>query len=318
MKKGIFSGLLSVLLLISFLNVSTFISSAALQPTMPPSGYDRVNNNIPHGQVSYINYQSKATNGQRRARIYLPPGYSTANKYSVMYLLHGIGGNEDEWYHNGAPHTILDNLIAAGEIDPFILVLPYGDAKAAGVDGWENFTKDLLESLIPHIESNYSVYTDAKHRAIAGLSQGGAQAINIGLPNADKFHYVGGFSSSPIMKQNNQLFPDGGTKVKQNLKLLFLSCGTADNLIFSNNRLVDYCKKNNIDHVEWLLQNYGHDWTVWKPSLWNFARMACAAGFTEPGETAPTPPPTPTTPPTPRSAFHELKQRNITVLILQQ
>jgi len=176
MKKGIFSGLLSVLLLISFLNVSTFISSAALQATMPPSGYDRVNNNIPHGQVSYINYQSKATNGQRRARIYLPPGYSTANKYSVMYLLHGIGGNEDEWYHNGAPHTILDNLIAAGEIDPFILVLPYGDAKAAGVDGWENFTKDLLESLIPHIESNYSVYTDAKHRAIAGLSQGGAQA----------------------------------------------------------------------------------------------------------------------------------------------
>lgn len=307
MKKNIFSILLSILLVASFLNVSTFVSTAALQPTMPPSGYDRVNNNISHGQVSYINYFSKATNSQRRARIYLPPGYSTAKKYSVMYLLHGIGGNEDEWYQNGVPHVILDNLIASGEIDPFILVLPYGNASAGGVDGWENFTKDLLESLIPYIESNYSVYTDAKHRAIAGLSQGGAQAVNIGLPNADKFYYVGGFSSSPIMKQNNQLFPDGGAKVKQYIKLLFLSCGTADNLIFSNNRLVSYCKQNNISHVEWLLTNYGHDWTVWKPSLWNFARMACEAGFTEPGEVEPTIPPTPTPPPTPRSAFSRIE-----------
>lgn len=292
MKKSVLSTFLAILLTMSFINVSTVTLSAASLPTMPPSGYDS-NRNVPHGQVSYINYQSSATNSQRRARIYLPPGYSTSKKYSVMYLLHGIGGNEDEWYNNGAPHLILDNLLAEGKIQPFILVLPYGNAAASGVDGWENFTKDLLDSLIPYIEKNYSVYTDAKHRAIAGLSQGGAQSMNIGLPNVDKFPYIGGFSSSPITKQNNQLFPDGGAKARANLKLLFLSCGTADNLIFSNNRVRDYCKSNNIPHTEWLLQNYGHDWTVWKPSLWNFAQMACAAGFTDE-----TPAATPTTTPT--------------------
>ncbi|TYQ15315.1 UNVERIFIED_CONTAM: endo-1,4-beta-xylanase [Acetivibrio alkalicellulosi] len=314
MKKRVLSSLFTILMLMTVLIASKVTLTAAVSPTMPPAGYDQVRNNVPRGQVSYITYQSRATNSQRRARIYLPPGYSTSNKYSVMYLLHGIGGNEDEWFNHGAPNVILDNLIASGEIQPFILVLPNGNAAAQGVDGWENFTRDLLESLIPHIESNYSVHTDPKHRAIAGLSQGGAQSLNIGLPNADMFHYVGGFSSSPITKQNNQLFPDGGTKVRQNLKVLFLSCGTSDNLIFSNNRVRDYCRTNNIPHTEWLLQGYGHDWTVWKPSLWNFARMACAAGFTDASPTTPAPTtPAPTTPrpsSDPISAFTRIEAEN--------
>jgi endo-1,4-beta-xylanase len=304
MKRKFLGALLIVILLVPSLFVTASISSAASLPTTPPSGYDQVKN-VPHGQVSYINYQSTATNSQRRARIYLPPGYSTSNKYSVMYLLHGIGGNEDEWYNNGAPNVILDNLIAAGQIQPFILVLPNGNATGNGVsDGWENFTKDLLDSLIPYIEKNYSAYTDPQHRAIAGLSQGGAQSMNIGLPNVDKFPYIGGFSSSPITKQNNQLFPDGGIKAKANLKVLFLSCGTSDNLIFSNNRVRDYCKTNNIPCTEWLLQGYGHDWTVWKPSLWNFAQMACAAGFTNQISVTPTSTPTPTSTRTPTPTKH--------------
>lgn len=292
---SILAVLLAVLLAIPVCSMA-----AETLPTFPPSGYDQVKNNIPHGQVSYITYQSMATNSQRRARIYLPPGYSTNNKYSVMYLLHGIGGNEDEWYNGGAPNVILDNLIAAGKIQPFILVLPNGNAKGAGVwDGWENFTKDLINSLVPYIESHYSVHTDAQHRAVAGLSQGGAQSLNIGLPNVDKFPYIGGFSSSPITKQVNQLFPDGGTKVKANLKLLFLSCGTADGLISNNNRVRNYCKSNNIPCTEWLLPGNGHDWSVWKPSLWNFAQMACAAGFTD--QT------TPTSPSEPTSAFTQIE-----------
>ena len=283
--------ILAVLLAVLFAIPVCSVAAETL-PTSPPSGYDQVKSNIPHGQVSYITYQSTATNSQRRARIYLPPGYSTNNKYSVMYLLHGIGGNEDEWYNSGAPNVILDNLIAAGNIHPFILVLPNGNATGTGVsDGWENFTKDLINSLVPYIESHYSVYTDAQHRAIAGLSQGGAQSLNIGLPNVDKFPYIGGFSSSPITKQVNQLFPDGGTKVKANLKLLFLSCGTADGLISNNNRVRNYCNSNNIPYTEWLLPGNGHDWSVWKPSLWNFAQMACAAGFTD--QTTPTPTPDP-------------------------
>ncbi|MGB8451625.1 MAG: endo-1,4-beta-xylanase [Anaerocolumna sp.] len=293
-----------VVLLAVLLAIPVCPAAAETLPTLPPSGYDQVKSNIPHGQVSYITYQSTATNSQRRARIYLPPGYSTNNKYSVMYLLHGIGGNEDEWYNSGAPNVILDNLIAAGNIQPFILVLPNGNATGTGVsDGWENFTKDLINSLVPYIESHYSVYADAQHRAVAGLSQGGAQSLNIGLPNVDKFPYIGGFSSSPITKQVNQLFPDGGTKVRANLKLLFLSCGTADGLISNNNRVRDYCKSNNIPYTEWLLPGNGHDWSVWKPSLWNFAQMACAAGFTD--QTTPTSTPTPT--PGPRSAFTQIE-----------
>lgn len=291
--------ILAVLLAVLFAIPVCSVAAETL-PTSPPSGYDQVKTNIPHGQVSYITYQSTATNSQRRARIYLPPGYSTSNKYSVMYLLHGIGGNEDEWYNSGAPNVILDNLIAAGKIQPFILVLPNGNATGTGVrDGWENFTKDLINSLVPYIESHYSVYTDAQHRAIAGLSQGGAQSLNIGLPNVDKFPYIGGFSSSPITKQVNQLFPDGGTKVKANSKLLFLSCGTADGLISNNNRVRDYCKSNNIRYTEWLLPGNGHDWSVWKPSLWNFAQMACAAGFTDQNTPIPTP--------DPKSAFTQIE-----------
>ena len=284
--KGEVKMRLKALMKILFILMIFFVTPVSLfaetLPTTPQTGYDQVQSNIPHGQVSYFYYQSAATNSQRRARIYLPPGYSTSSKYSVLYLLHGIGGNEDEWYNNGAPNVILDNLLAAGKIKPFIVVLPNGNATGTGIsDGWENFTNDLLHSLMPYIEKNYSVYNDSKHRAIAGLSMGGGQSLNIGLPNVDTFPYIGGFSSAPNTKDVNQLFTN--TNIKQLLKLLFLSCGTADSLISNNNRVRDYCKANNIPYSEWLIQGAGHDWSVWKPSLWNFVQMAGVAGFTDYG-----------------------------------
>jgi endo-1,4-beta-xylanase len=249
-------------------------------PAGAPNGYDAPRNNIAHGQVSYINYWSSVTNSQRRARIYLPPGYSSSNKYSVLYLLHGVGGNEDEWYNNGSPNVILDNLIADKKVAPFIMVLPNGNMGDSDVwTAFEKFTGDLLNNLMPYIEDNYSVYTDASHRAIAGLSMGGGQSLNIGLPNADKFAYVGGFSSAPNTKDVSQLFTN--PNIKSLSKLLFLSCGTADNLISNNNRVASYCKSNGIDYKEWLVQGAGHDWTVWKPSLWNFSQLAQSAGFND-------------------------------------
>ncbi|CUH92940.1 non-reducing end alpha-L-arabinofuranosidase family hydrolase [Herbinix luporum] len=258
------------------------VRAAETLPATPPSGYDRVNYGNPQGQVSYITYYSTATNSQRRARIYLPPGYSTNEKYSVMYLLHGIGGNEDEWYNNGAPNVILDNLIAAGKIDPFILVLPNGNASGNGVaDGWENFTKDLINSLIPYVESNYSVKTDSQHRALAGLSMGGGQTFNIGLTNLDIFPYIGAFSAAPNTYSTSRLFPDNGAAAKSKLKLLFISCGTNDNLISFGAGVHNFCNSQGIPHHYWLIQGGGHDWNVWKQSFWNFAQMACAAGFTD-------------------------------------
>ncbi|HEX3047038.1 MAG TPA: malectin domain-containing carbohydrate-binding protein, partial [Bacillota bacterium] len=289
-----FSVLLIGLLLITFLFVTITNLSADTLPSTPPSGYDQVQN-VPHGQVSYINYQSTATNSQRRARIYLPPGYSTSNKYSVLYLLHGAGGNEDEWYNNGVPHVILDNLIAGGKIKPFVLVLPNGNATGTGIsDGWSNFTNDLLNCLMPYIESHYSVYTDRLHRAIAGLSIGGAQTLNIGLTNMNLFPYIGGFSSGgPIFYSTSKLFPDPAA-TRQQVKLLFLSTGTNDSGKYNSDNVDSFCTSNNIPHTYFIIQGAGHDWTVWKPSLWNFAQMACNAGFTEYGTNTPTSGPTPT------------------------
>jgi enterochelin esterase-like enzyme len=252
-------------------------------PSTPPSGYDQTRSSTQKGQVSYIYYQSSATNTQRRARLYLPPGYSTSNKYSVMYLLHGIGGDDNEWYDNGAPHVIMDNLIADGRINPFVLVLPNGNADEGGSgDGWETFTSDLLNSLIPYIESNYSVYTDREHRALSGLSMGGGQSLNIGLTNLNKFPYVGGFSSAPNTYSNDRLFSNPAT-TRQQLKLLFLSIGTNDDIRSYNDRVSNFCNSNNIPHTYFIIQGAGHDWNVWKQSFWNFAQMACDAGFTTGG-----------------------------------
>ncbi|WP_244648278.1 carbohydrate-binding protein [Ruminiclostridium herbifermentans] len=273
-------------------------------PVLPPSGFDQVQSNVQRGQVSTFTYFSKATNSNRNARIYLPPGYSTNNKYSVLYLLHGYGGNENDWYSGGgSANVILDNLLAQDKIKPFIVVIPNANATGAGIsDGYLNFKADLLNSLIPYVESKYSVYTDREHRAIAGLSLGGAQSINFGLTNLDVFGYVGGFSpGGPASITNTNFFPDPSTTKRLN-KLLFICIGTNDSMGFSES-VVNSCKQYGIPHTYFLIPGRGHDWTVWKPSLWNFAQMACASGFTDYG---------PVTPPEPISAFEKIEAEKYT------
>jgi enterochelin esterase-like enzyme len=158
---------------------------------LPPTGFDQARSSIQHGQVNTVTYQSSAINSQRNARIYLPPEYSTSKKYSVLYLLHGYGGNEGEWFTGGSANVIMDNLIADGNIQPFIIVTPNANTSAISD---AKFPDDILNSLIPYVESHYSVYTDRLHRAIAGLSYGGPQSYNIACTNMNKFAYVGGFS----------------------------------------------------------------------------------------------------------------------------
>ncbi|HEX3029050.1 MAG TPA: carbohydrate-binding protein [Clostridia bacterium] len=258
------------------------LMAADALPTLPPSGFDQTQSSISHGQISTFTYHSSATNSDRKARIYLPPGYSKSNKYSVLYLLHGYGGNENDWSTGGgSAGNILDNLLAQGKIKPFVCVMPNANATGTGVsDGYVNFKNDLLKSLIPYVESNYSVYNDRLHRALAGLSLGGAQSMAFGLTNLDKFAYVGGFSpGGPANISGTNMFPDPAA-TKQLIKLLFLCIGTNDNTSFCEG-IVNSCKQNNIPYTYFLIPGRGHDWTVWKPSLWNFSQMACAAGFTE-------------------------------------
>ena len=256
---------------------------AAAQPIAPmPANFDIVKENIPHGKLDTISYSSKTVGSVRRALIYTPPGFSKKKKYPVVYLLHGIGGDEKEWLNGGHPQVILDNLYAENKIEPMIVVLPNGramkDDRAGGnimapekVQAFATFEKDLLNDLIPFIEKKYPVIADREHRAIAGLSMGGGQSLNFGLGNLDKFAWVGGFSSAPNTKPPAELVPDPNA-AREKLKLLFISCGASDGLIQFSTRTHNYLKKNNVPHIYYIEPGV-HDFKVWRNGLYMFSQL---------------------------------------------
>jgi len=274
---NLFIFFISILFLLIFKNVS----SQTIQP-ITPKGFDEYRDNILHGAIDTVIYYSKTVGTKRRALIYTPPGYSKTKKYPVLYLLHGIGGDEKEWYKGGQPHIILDNLYAEGKIVPMIVVMPNGramkDDRATGnifdsdkVQAFANFEKDLINDLIPFIEKKYSVLKDREYRAIAGLSMGGGQSLNFGLGNLDKFAWIGGFSSAPNTKRPEELLknPDEACKM---IKLLWISCGENDNLIFVSQRTHDYLVKMKIPHI-YFVESGGHDFNFWKISLYHFLQL---------------------------------------------
>lgn len=271
------------ILLILFLGILALNRSYSQSPVSPaPLGYDILRENIPHGAIDTITYPSSTVGVERKALMYTPPGYSKTKKYPVLYLLHGIGGDKYEWYQQGQPHVILDNLYAEGKLEPMIVVLPNGramkDDRATGnimapdkVQAFATFEKDLLNDLIPYVEKNFPVISDREHRAIAGLSMGGGQSLNFGLGHLDQFAWVGGFSSAPNTKSPEALIPDP-VKAKEQLKLLFISCGDKDGLISFSKRTSDYLKKNNIPHIYYVDHGY-HDFAVWKNSLYMMSQL---------------------------------------------
>lgn len=258
----------------------TVVVAAQVKPAAP--GFDTVRNNITRGKIDTISYASKTVGTNRRSLIYTPPGFSKTKKYPVLYLLHGIGGDEKEWLNGGHPEVILDNLIADEKIEPMIVVLPNGramkDDRAIGnifdsarVQAFATFEKDLLNDLIPFIEKKYPVIADREHRAIAGLSMGGGQSLNFGLGNLDKFAWIGGFSSAPNTKPPAELVPDVNT-AKEKIKLLFISCGASDGLISFSKRTHDYLQQNNVSHI-YFIEPGVHDFKVWKNGLFMFSQL---------------------------------------------
>lgn len=252
----------------------------------PPEGFDKTRDGIAHGKLERVDYDSKTVGVKRWMQIYTPPGYSAGKKYPVLYLLHGIGGNErEEWAKGGLANVVVDNLIADNKIEPFILVLPNGNASAdpgppggrgggmgAGFGGWgEPFEKDLLKDIIPYIESHYSVKADREHRALAGLSMGGGQSLDFGLRNLDTFAWVGGFSSAPNTFPPEQLVPDPAKATAQ-LKLLYISCGNKDGLIRVSQGVHAYLKEKNVPHV-YHVDEHAHDFEHWKKGLYNFSQL---------------------------------------------
>lgn len=245
----------------------------------PPAGFNVKRDDIPHGKLEMIEYDSKTVGTERKMQVYTPPGYSTDKKYPVLYLLHGIGGDETEWQRFATPDVLLDNLIADGKAVPMIIVMPNGRAQKndraegnvmAAAPAFAVFERDLLDDVIPAIQSRYSTYTDREHRALAGLSMGGGQSLNFGLAHLDTFAWIGGFSSAPNTKRPEQLVPDPAAATKQ-LKLLWLSCGNKDGLIGISQGVHAYLKEKQVPHV-WHVDGNGHDATHWKNNLWLFAQ----------------------------------------------
>lgn len=249
-----------------------------------PEGFDQERPKLKakkRGTVELFEYQSESVGTTRKCNVYLPPKYNPKKKYSVLYLLHGIGGDEWEWMNDGGvPNIIMDNLYADGKVADMIVVMPNGraaknDSRDGGYGSFAafgEFDKDLIGSLMPYIEKNFSVYADKDHRAIAGLSMGGGQSLNIGLGNMDKFAYVGGFSSAPNTGRPQQLIPDPEKTKKEN-KLLWMVCGGADGLMSNSSNLKAFCDENKVPCTLINYPNEGHNFTVWKYGLYSFSQL---------------------------------------------
>lgn len=245
----------------------------------PPEDFKTERERIPHGKLETVEYESKTVGTTRKIQVYTPPGYSSDTKYPVLYLLHGIGGDETEWQRFATPNVMFDNLIADGKAVPMIVVMPNGRAQKndrsegnvfESAPAFAVFERDLLDDVIPFMETKYSIDNNREKRAIAGLSMGGGQSFNFGLGNLDTFAWVGPFSAAPNTRKPEELIPDVAA-AKAKLKLLWISCGNKDGLINISQRTHQFLKKNEIEHV-WHVDGHGHDPAHWSSSLYWFAQ----------------------------------------------
>ena len=220
----------------------------------------------PHGNVHIHWYRSAVTGQPRRAFVYTPPAYDSEarTRYPVLYLQHGAGESERGWTAQGRANFILDNLIAGKKAVPMIVVMENGYASGGTFE--EVVTKDL----IPEIDRAYRTQTDRAHRAIAGLSMGGGQAMNIGLGNPSLFAWVGSFSGAGLGARDLKTMYKGAfadtAAFNQRMKLLWIGCGTEDNLIAGARSLHEALDQAGIRNTWW--EGPGlHEWQVWRKHL---------------------------------------------------
>jgi len=254
---------------------------------------------VPHGEIRTDWYDSKSLNSIRRVTIYTPPGYDSSGKtkYPVLYLFHGANADETAWTRLGHVNLILDNLLAAGKMKPFIVVMPFGYPSPPSVQvappsvpttspsrGFnsvtEDFAKDLLGDVVPYVQTHYRVYTDRDHRAIAGLSMGGIESLEIGLNHLDQFSYVGGFSAaiSPagFAKDFAEIAADPKGANRQ-LHLLWIGCGTDDSLFPTSTSFSKFLDDAQVKHTFYKIPG-ANTWIVWRQFLEEFAPQLFRAG----------------------------------------
>ena len=248
----------------------------------------------PHGAVAEVTYWSTTLKQSRRMHVYTPPGYEASDKkYPVLYLLHGVFDSDDSWSTVGRAGIILDNLIAAGKANPMVVVMPnghtgpfsFGRGGGAGTL-FGKFEEEFTADIMPFVEKRYRVHADRAHRAIAGLSMGGAHTLNIAVPRLNEFAYLGVFSSGvfgiaggplgagqqgpPFEERHAAILDD--EDLKKDLKLVWFATGKDDFLVETSRATVEMLKKHGFD-VTYKETDGGHTWDNWREYLNEFTPL---------------------------------------------
>lgn len=251
-----------------------------------PEADFQANKEVPHGEVRQVWYRSATLGQQRRMHVYTPPGYDAgAEKYPVLYLLHGAGDEDSGWSTIGRAGFILDNLIAAGKARPMLVVMPNGSlprptARKPGSAATpatraalqDRFTHELLKDVVPHVEKHYRVRIGHEQRALAGLSMGGGQATRVLTTHPDQFGYVAvwsaglfGGNAGEFEKQNEAFFKNA-EKVNKSVRLLAITVGEKDFALTGSKALAGLLQKHGIKH-ELKISGGGHTWINWRQYL---------------------------------------------------
>lgn len=270
--------------------VTSTTTSLLTVPGNTPAFYDVLD--VPHGEIRTVLYPSRSNGVVRELTVYVPPGYdeSPGRRYPVLYLLHGFANDHHSWHRYGRANDILDNLLAQGAIEPFVVVMPlgYGGARINGdgtgiaPDGAGQFggdaalyERDLLEDIIPMIDGRYRTIADRRHRAIVGFSMGGGQAGRFGLGHLETFSHVGimsaGMPGGADTEPMASLMADRA-RTNEQIDLLWIACGRDDTAVKGARTLHQTLEGAGIEHT-YLETEGAHHWRVWRRYLRDLAPL---------------------------------------------
>jgi enterochelin esterase-like enzyme len=257
-------------------------------PGSPPPDWETTD--VPHGIIHHHFYHSALVGDDRDYYVYTPPDYydpaNLTSFYPTFYLQHGYSDGADGWTSVGRANFILDNLIAQGRVKPMLIVMTLGygapevlhrgpgafrDASLIQ-HNMERFGQALITEVIPQVEKSYRVKADREHRALAGLSMGGAESLYVGLNHLDTFAWIGSFSAGGLGEDYGTEFSTLSASANAQLHILWIACGTEDRLLGPNRKFREWLTSKGVQHTD--IETPGmHTWMVWRRNLIAFAPL---------------------------------------------